>query len=144
MAAMMEEEVSVMRVARPLVALLVAATLLAAGSMARAEFRREAGAEPLVVAQLPPDQRRLMRQEMREHWRQMPPDERQRLPDGRRERWQQMPPQDRQRWQQMPPEDRQRLREEMRGRRDESGGGYGGGYGPGSRGPGGGYRGGRP
>ena len=130
-----------MRVARPLAALLVAATLLAAGSVARAEFRREAGAEPLVVAQLPPDQRRLMRQEMREHWQQMPPDERQRLRDGRRERWQQMPPQDRQRWQQMPPEDRQRLREEMRGRRDESGGGY---YGPGPRGPGGGYRGGRP
>ena len=35
MAAMMEEEVSIMRVARPLVALLVAATLLAAGSVAQ-------------------------------------------------------------------------------------------------------------
>jgi Protein of unknown function (DUF3106) len=142
---MMDEKLSIMRLAHPLAALLVAATLLAASSVAQAEFRLEAGAAPLVVAQLPPDQRRLMRQEMREHWQQMPPDERQRLRDGRRERWQQMPQQmpqqqDRQRWQQMPPEDRQRLREEMRGRRDESGGGYG----TGPRGPAGGYRGGRP
>jgi uncharacterized membrane protein len=129
MVAMMEERVLILRLAHPLAALLVAATLLAAGGVARAEFRREAGAAPLVVAQLPPDQRRLMRQEMREHWQQIPPDERQRLRDGRRERWEQMPP-----------EDRQRLREEMRGRRDESGGGYG----PGPRGPAGGYRGGRP
>ena len=45
-----------------------------------------------VHAQLPPDQRRQMRQEMREQW------------------------------QQMPQEDRQRMRDEMRGRRDEAGG----------------------
>lgn len=57
-----------------------------------------------------PEQRRMMRDEMREHWRQMPPEDRQRLREDRRERWQQMPP-----------EDRQRLREEMRA------GGFGGG-----------------
>jgi hypothetical protein len=129
MVAMTEEKVSIMRGVRWLAGLLVAATLLAAGGAVRAEFRREAGAMPLELAQLPPDQRRLMRQEMREHWQQMPPEDRQRLRDERR-----------QRWQQMPPEDRQRLREEMRGRRDD----FGGGYGPGPRGPGGGYRGGRP
>jgi hypothetical protein len=141
MVAMTEEKVSIMRGARWLAGLLVAATLLAAGGAARAEFRREVGAVPLVVAQLPPDQRRQMRQEMREHWQQIqPPEDRLRLRDERRERWQQMPPQDRQRWQQMSPEERQRLREEMRGRRD----GAGSGYGPGPRGPGGGYRGGRP
>ena len=73
-------------------------------------------------AQLPPDQRRQMRQEMREQWREMPPEERRRLHEQHRERWQQMPQ-----------EDRQRLREEMRGQRPPpppGGGGYGGGSGP--------------
>lgn len=78
-----------------------------------------------VHAQLPPDQRRQMRQEMREQWQQLPPEDRQRLREERRERWQQMPQ-----------EDRQRLRDEMRGRRDEFGG-------QGMR-HGGGFRGGRP
>jgi hypothetical protein len=78
-----------------------------------------------VHAQLPPDQRRQMRQEMREQWQQAPPEDRQRLRDERRERWQQMPQ-----------EDRQRMRDEMRGRRDEFGG-------QGMR-YGGGFRGGRP
>lgn len=120
---------SIMRAAQQFAGLLVAAALLAAAGLAHAEFRHDAVAVPLVLAQLPPDQRRLMRQEMREHWQQMPPDGRQRMRDERRERWQQMPP-----------EDRQRLREEMRSRRDVPGGGYG----PGPRGPAGGYRGGRP
>jgi predicted phage gp36 major capsid-like protein len=78
-----------------------------------------------VQAQLPPEQRRQMRQEMREQWQQMPQEDRQRFRDERRERWQQMPQ-----------EDRQRMRDEMRGRRDE-GGGQGGRQG-------GGFRGGRP
>jgi predicted phage gp36 major capsid-like protein len=78
-----------------------------------------------VHAQLPPDQRRQMRQEMREQWQQMPQEDRQRFRDERRERWQQMPQ-----------EDRQRMRDEMRGRRDEAGG-------QGMR-QGGGFRGGRP
>jgi predicted phage gp36 major capsid-like protein len=78
-----------------------------------------------VQAQLPPDQRRQMRQEMREQWQQMPQEDRQRFRDERRERWQQMPQ-----------EDRQRMRDEMRGRRDEGGG-------QGMR-QGGGFRGGRP
>ena len=78
-----------------------------------------------VHAQLPPDQRRQMRQEMREQWQQLPPEDRQRLREERRERWQQMPQ-----------EDRQRMRDEMRGRRDEFGG-------QGMR-HGGGFRGGRP
>ena len=76
-------------------------------------------------AQLPPDQRRQMRQEMREQWQQMPQEDRQRFRDERRERWQQMPQ-----------EDRQRLRDELRGRRDDAGG-------QGMR-HGGGFHGGRP
>ena len=75
-------------------------------------------------AQLPPDQRRQMRQEMRDYWRQAPPDERQRDRENRRDGWQPMPQ-----------DDRQRLRDEMRGRRDGYGGGpYGGDYGRGQRG----------
>ena len=35
-------------------------------------------------AQMPPDQRRQMRQEMREQWRQMPQDDRQRMRDEMR------------------------------------------------------------
>ena len=44
-------------------------------------FSAVAGA---VHAQMPPDQRRQMRQEMREQWRQMPQDDRQRMRDEMR------------------------------------------------------------
>jgi len=51
---------------------------------------------------LPPDERRQMRQQMREHWQQ----EREiRRDDGPR------------RWSEVPPEDRRRMREEMREQR---------------------------
>jgi hypothetical protein len=57
---------------------------------------------------LPPEQRRQMRQQMREHWLQLPPEE-------RRER--------REAFQQMAPEDRLRVREELRGHREQWEGG---------------------
>lgn len=66
---------------------------------------------------LPPDERRQMRQQMREHWQQMPPEERQRFRQERQER--------RESFQQMAPDDRSRLREELRGRRDDPGDGGG-------------------
>jgi uncharacterized membrane protein len=65
-------------------------------------------------AQLPPDERRQLRQEMRDHWQQLPPEERQRFRQERQER--------RESHQQMPAEDRSRLREELRGQRDGRGG----------------------
>ena len=68
-------------------------------------------------AQLPPDERRQLRQEMREHWQQLPPEERQRIRQEHQER--------RDAFQQMPAEDRSRLREELRGQRDGRGGGHG-------------------
>lgn len=52
---------------------------------------------------LPPDERRQMRQQMREHWQQ---DRAARRDEGGR------------RWQEVPPEDRRRMREEMREQRD--------------------------
>lgn len=64
-------------------------------------------------AQLAPDERRQMRQEMRQHWQQLPPEERQRFRQERQER--------REAIHLMPPEDRSRLREELRGRRDSGG-----------------------
>ena len=67
-------------------------------------------------AQIPPDQRRQMRQEMREQWRQMPQDDRQRFREDRREQWRQMPQ-----------DDRQRMRDEMRGHGPPPGHGGGGG-----------------
>ena len=69
-----------------------------------------------VHAQMPPDQRRQMRQEMREQWRQMPQEDRQRMRDEHRGQWQ------------MPQEDRQRMRDEMRGHSASppGGGGRGG------------------
>ncbi len=70
-----------------------------------------------VQAQLPPDERRQLRQEMRDHWRQLPPEERQRFRQEREER--------RELLQQMPAEDRSRLRDELRGQRDGRGGGHG-------------------
>ena len=66
-------------------------------------------------AQLAPDERRQLRQEMRQHWQQLPPEERQRFREERQER--------REAFQQMPPEDRSRLRDELRGHREGGGGG---------------------
>jgi hypothetical protein len=80
-----------------------------------------------VQAQLPPDERRQLRQEMRDHWQQLPPEEKQRFRQERRER--------RDTFQQMPAEDRSRLRDELRGQRDGRGEGRG-------AGPGGEHRGG--
>lgn len=61
---------------------------------------------------LPPDERRQMRQQMRQHWQQ---DREVRREEGGR------------RWQEVPPEDRRRLREDMREelreQRDSQGGG---------------------
>jgi len=66
-------------------------------------------------AQMPPDQRRQMRQEMREQWQQAPQDNRQQMRGEQRER------------SQMPQEDRQRMRDEMRGHGGSPhGGGRGG------------------
>ena len=66
---------------------------------------------------LPPEQRRQMRQQMREYWQQLPPEE-------RRER--------RESFRQMPPEDRSRMRDELRERRNAWDGGghehHGGGF----------------
>lgn len=80
-----------------------------------------------VHAQIPPDQRRQMRQEMREQWRQMPQGDHQRFRDDRRGQWRQMPQ-----------DDRQRMRDEMRGHGPPPG--YGGGGGNGGRGQRGGWR----
>lgn len=55
---------------------------------------------------MPPDERRQMRQQMREHWQQ----------DGNF-RQDNPPP----RWRDVPPEDRRRMREEMRDQRDWQG-----------------------
>lgn len=66
---------------------------------------------------LPPDERRQLRQQMREHWQQMPPEDRQRFRQERQERIER-----RDAFQQMAPEDRSRLRDELRGRRYEDGG----------------------
>lgn len=52
---------------------------------------------------LPPEERRQMRQQMREHWQQ----DRELRREERR-----------QRWQDVPPDDRRRMREEMREQRD--------------------------
>ena len=86
---MTKKKVSILPVVRPFADLLVTAALIAAAGLAHAEFRRDAVLAPLVVAQLPPDQRRLMRQEMREQWQQVPSDQRYRLREERRDRWQQ-------------------------------------------------------
>jgi hypothetical protein len=51
---------------------------------------------------LPPEERRQLRQQMREHWAQERGDR---------------PEENRRRWQDVPPEERQRLREEMRQQR---------------------------
>ena len=65
--------------------------------------------------ELPPDERRQIRQEMREHWQQLPSEQRQ---NQRREQ--------RERWQQMPPEERQRAKDEWRQQRQQLEGGYDG------------------
>lgn len=109
------------RLRRGLVALAVVGALAPAAGVLAGEAR----ADPVVLlAQMAPDQRRQMRQEMRDHWRQSPNEDRQRMRDPGRGYWQPMPP-----------EDRQRMRDEMRARR-----GDGHGYGPPPGGPpGGGY-----
>lgn len=64
--------------------------------------------------QLPPEQRRQLRQQMREHWQQMPQDERQeQRPHFHAERQER-----REGFQAMPAEDRNRMRQELRGRRE--------------------------
>lgn len=65
--------------------------------------------------ELPPDERRQMRQQMREHWRELPPEDRQRWREQRQER--------RESFQQMAPDDRSRLRDELRSRRESPDGG---------------------
>ncbi len=106
--------------------LLALMAILVVAGEARAEGRQEFAASPLLRVQLPPDQRRQMRQEMRDQWLRNPQDDRARWRDDRQGRWQQMPQ-----------EDRQRMRDEMRGRRDDFGG-----QGRGREGGGGGQRGG--
>lgn len=59
--------------------------------------------------ELPPDERRQMRQQMREHWRALPPEEQQRWREERQER--------RDDFRRMAPDDRSRLRDELRRRR---------------------------
>ena len=76
-------------------------------------------------AQLPPDERRQLRQEMRDHWQQLPPEERQRFRQERQD--------GRESFQQMPAEDRSRLRDELRGQRDGRWAGPGGEYRGGGR-----------
>jgi len=56
---------------------------------------------------LPPEERREMRQQMREHWQQAPPRREFRRDDEGRG------------WQQVPPEERRRMRDEMREHRRE-------------------------
>ncbi len=90
--------------------LVVMASPVVTGGV-RAEVRQEALPSLLLRVQLPPDQRRQMRQEMRDQWQRNPQDDRARYRDDRQGRWQQMPQ-----------EDRQRMRDEMRGRRDDFGG----------------------
>jgi len=107
--------------------LLALMTMPVVTGAARAEVRQEFAATSLLLrVQLPPDQRRQMRQEMRDQWQRNPQDDRARYRDDRQGRWQQMPQ-----------EDRQRMRDEMRGRRDDFGG-----QGRGREGGGGGQRGG--
>ena len=55
--------------------------------------------------ELPPEERRQMRQQMREHWQQE---------GGQR-------PEGQQRWRELPPEDRRQMREEMREVREQRG-----------------------
>lgn len=64
---------------------------------------------------LPPEERRQLRQQMREHWVR----ERGEEPVGREQihRAEERPEENRRRWQDVPPEERQRLREEMRQQR---------------------------
>jgi hypothetical protein len=79
--------------------------------------------------QLPHDQRREMRRQMREHWQQMPQEQRQ----DRRERYRDERRERHDAFQQMPSEDRRRMRDELRGRRD-NGDGFGRGHAPDNRG----------
>ncbi len=76
---------------RIFLSLLIASLLASSPAWAQAHWR-----------DLPPDERRQMRQQMREHWQQEREMRRDDNPAGR--------------WRDVPPEDRQRLREEMRER----------------------------
>ena len=93
--------------------------------VAHAEFSPAPVIQLAQWERMPPDQRREMRQQMRDHWQQLPQDERQAFREQRRER--------RETYQQMPQEDRSRMRDELRGRRDGWDGGgrgqHGDGYG---------------
>lgn len=107
----------------PLVRLMaLAVSLLAVGGLAEASVRLgtwEASPVPRVVERQPsfgeqlaylgPEQRREMRQQMRDQWQQSPP--------SRREERREFREQYRERWQQMPSDDRYRMREEMREQR---------------------------
>lgn len=97
--------------------LLLAATLSGLSGMAQAELSQGAAIQLAQYEQLPPEQRREMRRQMREHWQQMPQDQRQ----ERRERFRDDRQNRRDTFQQMPPEDRQRMREELRGRHEFGG-----------------------
>lgn len=67
---------------------------------------------PIQLAALSPEQRELMRQQMREHWQQQGAGQEQRR--EQRKEW-------RERVQNSPPEERQRMREERLQRRDGAG-----------------------
>lgn len=97
--------------------LLLAVTLCVLSGTAQAEFSQGAAIQLAQYEQLPPEQRREMRRQMREHWQQMPEEQRQ----ERRERFRDDRQNRREAFQQMPHEDRQRMREELRGRHEFSG-----------------------
>lgn len=98
------------------------AAFLGLGGVAHADLSPMLAFQVAQWEPLPPEQRRQMRQQMREHWQQAPPEERQRMREERREQ--------RDTLQQMPPEDRSRMRDELRGQRQSLGGGADGGHGP--------------
>lgn len=83
--------------------------------------------------QLPPEERRQMREQMRDHWQQQPREERDAWRERAREHWREREGDARRDWReapggsdggrreafrQLPPEERQRLREEMRYRQE--------------------------
>lgn len=106
--------------------------LIGVNGPAGAELAREGFPQLAQWGQLPPDQRREIRQQMREHWQQMPQEERQ----ERRERFREERRERHEAFRQMPQEDRSRMREELRGRREAWEGGrppHGDGHGHGRR-----------
>lgn len=101
--------------------------LIGSAGQAHAGVLRGSVIELAQLGPLPPEQRREMRQQMREHWQQMPPEERQ----EQRERFREQRQERREAFQQMPPEDRSRMRDELRGRREGFDGGGRGQHGEG-------------